>query len=453
MSFNQSSTESAIIGRTWFAKNECLRLSGSVTSSLVDSELARYYDSTDEQVQLLFDLKGAEYLDIAALLNCIAVMVQREEMGLRNFIGYPQSKKVRDFLQLWRFREAVEAAVRKPFDELILPEDKYYLSDTQTSYRGVGDGITALEYDPDWDASRATKRNFFEFTTFTSNDRSPILPDGPLAAAARMESKRWANVLIREVLREKLGHGTTRDDVARVIVYEAISNAIKHPKAQTIQTVSKFNQNKQEQISLDTNTNYHGKETNKRKSKGNLRICVWDDGEIIANTLADPLKNGKSVRVMKLPSYMSDRIFVQLRDFNGTVQNKAVYDQSEDPTTQSIEAQLLLSSLYPGISRTASDPIPATEPFEDMPDETIAPFLNWAPGMGLYSLLRTVLDQFQGDLLIRSGNHRLSIEVAHDAVRRQYNARYKCKITKYPDKFPPFKGNLLVIQLPIVGKD
>lgn len=422
-----------------------LNLGEIVTSDLVENQLAHYYDQTDERRPLRLDFSNAVYIDIAALINCIATLVQRKEKGLESIIDYPRSKKVRDFLKVWRFPEAVEEATHTEFKDFMLPEQVKYFAEEQDTYTGIGDGVAALEYDLDWDGMPMAKRNFFEFTTFSTEKCRVILPEGPLSAAPRIESRKWTGTLIREVLRKHLGSDNPKDEVARVIVYEAMSNAVRHPKASIIQTVSRF-MRKTGVSSVEEMAKSPRKIQSKvKKLKGSLRICIWDDGEFIANTLLNPLRDGKPVRAVRLPPYMCERIFVQLRSFDETVENELVLDQSKDPSPGSPEFELLVASLYPGVSRTAAESIPEVEPyFEGLNSNVLV-----APGMGLYALTRTVLDQFQGSLVIRSGNHRLAMEVAHDTYRQLYSVRYKCRITKYPQYYPTFRGNLLVIQLPI----
>ena len=63
--------------------------------------------------------------------------------------------------------------------------------------------------------------------------------------------------------------------------------------------------------------------------------------------------------------------------------------------------------------------------------------------------MRTVLDLYQGELFIRCGHHFLTIQIAHDAWRQTKRIRYKATVTKYPGYMPEFKGNLLVIMIPL----
>jgi len=444
----QEARESSLISRKTFKRSGHLIFVGTVLSDDIEDQLARFYKETDSKEPLLFDFEQAEFIDIPALVNCIATLVQRKENNLETFLGYPKAKKARDFLDVWRFAEAVNRATKTPFELFLLPEDYHYLAEQQEAYRGVGDGIDALEYNPDWNENPNTKRNFFEFTTFSSG-KHDVMQTEPLFAAPRNESKRWTGALIRQVLMKHLGSEKPKDDIARVIIYEAISNAVRHPKARIIQVVSHF---ARKAIRDDeVNTKRTSMEAEKKKIEGSLRICVWDDGDSIPSTLLNVLKAGKNVRAFRFPLYMYDAIHVRVRNFEGAKLREIVVNQSEDLTAASTEARVLLSSLYPGISRTVDDQVPAVEPYENAAPEEPNLYLDWMPGMGLYSLTKTVLDQYQGSLFIRSGNYRLLMEMAHDAYRVQFNVHYKCTITAYPEVFPGFRGNLITIKLPIKG--
>jgi hypothetical protein len=148
---------------------------------------------------------------------------------------------------------------------------------------------------------------------------------------------------------------------------------------------------------------------------------------------------------------MCDKIFVQLREFDMTHKSTYVVDESEELNADSAtEARALLASLFPGVSRAAVDNVPDVAAFEtDREQDNSAVRWEKTQGMGLYALRRIVIDQFGGNLVIRSGDYRLKMESAHDAYKTQYRVRYKCKITRYPRSYPSFNGNLLVIHLPL----
>lgn len=423
-----------------FSKDKRLLLAGVVLADNLEKELTRYYKSFSAGDPLLIDFRKATFIDIAALINCIALLVDRGEKRFNTYLAYPEDRRVRDFMKVWRFENAVEKATSIRISDMLIAEHQQFTTEPQSTYSGHGDAINKLEFDPDWDPRKATSRNFFEFVTFAAEAGYMIAPDGRFAGAPREEGKKWTRPLIKQVLEKHLPGKTTKDEVARVIIYEALSNAVRHPRARTIQVVSKFTRPSDQQ---------EGK-------NGSLRICVWDDGDGIANTLLEALNNG-TIHAFHLPSYMCDKVHVTLRNFAKSTTNKPphIVDQSERITKHNAtEARVLLASLFPGITRTVVEKVPRVQPFEekDTTQETLdnlEVILSSAPGMGLYSLTRTVLDQFRGSLFIRSGNYRLLIEMAHDTLRSQFGVRYKCKITGYEKYMPPFKGNLLSIQLPL----
>lgn len=442
-----------IFSREYFsnsAKDSILRLKRIVLPELVETQLAQFYKKTGGIKPLLFDFSKAAFIDITALAVCISTLVQRKESSLQTFLAFPESKRVRDFLKVWRFPEAVQGATKLPFEIFLLEEDHRYLVENQETFAGRGTALDALEFDADWKSEMITRRNFFEFTTFALETGDAIVADGPFASVPRKESRRWTGPLIEQVLSKHLGSNSPRDDVGRVVIYEAVSNAVRHPHAKVIQVVSKFNRKikYKETISITDESkqdNYISK-----RLEGSLGISIWDDGESIANTLQELVQQGKPIQHFKLPSYMCEKIHVLIKTFDEEKKRVLVVKQSECPTKEATEPRILLSSLFPGISRTVSESVPKPEPYVEGEEPFEEEWLFHAsPGMGLYSLVRTALDQYQGTLRIRSGHCRLWMAVAHDAYRIEHNVRYKCRITLYPESYPPFRGNLITIQLPI----
>jgi hypothetical protein len=229
-----------------------------------------------------------------------------------------------------------------------------------------------------------------------------------------------------------------------------LSNAVRHPNASFIQTVSKFDRSDDPITLLGEQNVKEGKRTlTKTQYKGHLRIYIWDDGDSIVDTLLPIIRSEKPIRGVELPSFMYDSIRLQVRDYQKKEISEATVNQGENPPPNASEELILLSSLFPGVSRTVAEQVGTVETF----DEAVAAggSVTWADkqGMGLYSLTRTALDLYQGSLFIRSGQHRLVIEMAHDAFRKAFSVSYKAKVTRYPTNFPKFKGNLLGIFLPI----
>lgn len=435
--------------RSSFHETNRLDLSKIVLADDIEKSLCKFYEIGRQKEPLLFNFYNADFIDIAALINCIATFKMRKQNDLLTFIGYPRSKSVRDFLSIWKFFDAVTDATGVNIKDWLIQEDHHYIHEIQTTYNGVGGGINTLEYDADWNSNVGSKRNFFEFSTFKNEQGSIITPDGEFLGTAKIESKRWDGLLIKEVLKKHLGSNKPIDDIARVIIYEAISNAIRHPRAKTIQCVSKYIGPDQKEYNLPP-SNVKQNFTKKDSIAGSFRICVWDDGDSIASTLLDIFDKDSPLTAFNLPRFMYEKMLVQIRDFYHHNLIERTFNQSEIPPFEDSELSLLLYSLSPGVTSSLARNIPQVHPFENQQTKGLEQYLHFAPGMGLYALQRTVLDQFQGSLFIRSGKYRLLLEIAHDSFRVQYKVRYKCKVTSYPDYYPSFTGNLIIIQLPVV---
>lgn len=429
-----------------FPSNASIRFrTGAVTADEFDSKVATYYNGRHPVANaLLLDFSETNYIDIAVLINLISLCIRRKEKRQTTYLSIPTDKKVRDFLRVWRFPEAFYEATGIRFVDVLISEDQKYRGEPQTTYTGLGGGLDALTYDRDWKEGAKGKRNFFEFNSYLIGPRQQSMFAGTVSGIPRIEGERWNNALIRQVLGTHLMRDGVTDDVARVIIYESISNAVRHPRASIILTTSVFLR-----AAKSTAKSYQGENKGEgRLFNGHLRILIWDDGESISETLAPLVRGKKPIRAYQMAPYMYDKIYLQIRDHKNKEVEKIVVDQLKDPSHDAPEELILLSSLFPGVSRTVSQRVEDVEPYSvDSKKELV----NWAykQGMGLYALTKTALDSYQGSLLIRSGDHRLLIETAHDAYRVEHGVRYKAKVTRYPAKVPTFKGNLLIIQLPI----
>ena len=123
--------------RASFQKECRLLLQGVVTADTVEGRLARYYKRTSGRWPLLFDFTNAEYVEVAALGNVIAYVMDRREKSLLTFLAYPRSKAIRDFFTVWRFPDALSQATGMPFTEFLLAEDQLYLEEEQSTYDGI----------------------------------------------------------------------------------------------------------------------------------------------------------------------------------------------------------------------------------------------------------------------------------------------------------------------------
>ncbi len=190
--------------RAQIAPPQRLELRKDVLSDDVEKALSRFYGTGTETELLLIDFQEASFVEIAALLNCMATIVDRAERKLETKLGLPKNQGVLDFLRVWRFFEALQDATGTRYHEYILEEDRALLDSPQKTYTGIGGGLELLEYDPDWTECRTTQRNFFEFTTFSQEPGKPIVPDSRFSTMPRHIAGRWTGALIQQVLQHHL---------------------------------------------------------------------------------------------------------------------------------------------------------------------------------------------------------------------------------------------------------
>lgn len=457
--------------RSDFDDRRVLHMEGLVLADQFEDALLDFHCRNKEpETALLVDFSDSTYIDVAALTNFTAAFLASRSRSQTLYVAVPRDKRLRDFLRVWRFPEAFQETTKVPFSQILVIEDRQYLGEAQTTYRGLGTPIERLEYNRDWRDGHPGRRNFFEFVTYRvgeSSEPGQIHPE----SIPRVEGRRWNNVLILQVLKTHLStEDHSGNEISRVAVYESLSNAIRHPQATVVQAVSKFDPLEKRSAKsvkpmlpakpAEPATNHPSPSLTSSVSNepvpGTLRICVWDDGLSIIDTLKPLVAAGKTIRASTWPVYLHESIrFKSLRlnmayfDSPGQVDKWNVVEDrivstSENPDKDADEALILLTSFFPGVSRTASESATSVEPFGESDSKSS---LADSPGMGLFALLKTVIDTFKGVIFIRTGRHKFSIEFSK--FRDHRTARYLCEIKEYPSELPEFKGNLLVLNIPV----
>jgi hypothetical protein len=176
---------------------------------------------------LHLDLSGCQFIELVALLHLVALTAGRTRRGFTTEFALPKSKDVRDFMRVWEFPNAIRDATGLPLSKLVMKED--------LAYFGENSEFAALRYAQfygyEGGLQRMLSTKFFAITSFLT-----ALPSQPRFALA--ESSRWQETLVRSVLSRYL-HGPD-NYVASRVVFEAATNAVRHPGASIIQTASSF---------------------------------------------------------------------------------------------------------------------------------------------------------------------------------------------------------------------
>lgn len=348
-------------------------------------------------------LRDVSFIDPIALLYLYAVLVRRAALGLNTELALPRSKAVRDFLRAWRFAEALTASTGVPFRKLVSPSDHNYFGEKQTHY---------LE------AKAASLEEYLAAKRFFGLMTRPIESSARRGRLVEREWSRWRTPLILRVLNRHLrGEGR---DVARVVIYELLTNAVQHPGA----------------ASVTVGSSVYGSVARGRRQDRAFAVSVWDDGVGIAETLREAMVVG-SIRAGD-PATV-DRFTLKPV---GWEPREPVYESTWTPDGEASDAELLLASLFQGISQKAirTDIEPIAMPGEEDRAAQL--------GDGLHALYRTVVNDFGGSLALRSGPLFMNVK----AGKNGDPTSYAVKLCRYAD-WPSFQGNMITARIPVVPED
>jgi hypothetical protein len=386
-----------------------LTLPKAVTVDLVDRRLAELYDDADYmwETPLVIDLTAASFIDVTALLHILAVVAERKSAELETAIAIPESQKARDFLRAWDFPIAIAAATGQPFWRLVTDGSREYFGERQVYYTGRRRSVEPRRPES---YQLLLRRRFFGFLTYA-------LGRGRNAAAiVEDEWSRWQGPLVLGVLNRHLaGPGA---DVARVVIYELLANAIQHPSASQVTLVSRAT----------------GIDADDRRTDGQLTVSLWDDGTCIADTLRACTIAGDPIRISE--PVVADVFAIKPV---GWTTDHPIVPISWTPNAEASDEELLLASVFPGITQKAArqtQTIPALQPKQ----------ADMQSGYGLHALYKSVIDTFGGSVSMRSGALFMNLGRNTDRATRSM-AGYRAKIVRMSGR--PFPGNMITVRMPI----
>jgi hypothetical protein len=379
---------------------------GSLPVIVLDQAFVNCAAEPDQM--LVIDLRGVTYIEPVALLYLLSVLAARLKLADNTRLRLPTSHRVRDFLRAWSFPAAVRITTGVPFARLA-DEDLHYFGEAQRYYLvapdadgATGDVLAHLE-----------SRRFFGLMPYrihVNTDATRALED---------EWSRWRTPLILQVLARFIRG--PQEDVARVLIYELLANAIQHPEATTATVVSSIGRRRVNAGTDDTH----------------FTLAVWDDGKSITDTLRQCLTEIGTVRVAN--ARVDDTFDVRA---SGWTSAFASLRASWTPPRDTSDEELLLSSLFSGISqKVASVSLPTASlslPHGDWPEVSQAS----DAGNGLSSLYKSVVDDFRGTLSIRTGRSFLHLK------RHKGSPSYSVKIVRYDDSHP-LHGNFVTVRIPL----
>lgn len=381
-----------------------LRDHGSTSSfaRVADACLSRWHahlaePDTDDPTGV--DLRDADALNLEIMLLALATIAERARDQLPVHLRLPVTRRGRDRLRRWRFQETCEAAAGSSLRRLVAPADRHWFNEGSANGNGASVDSELARF-----ALELERHCLLALASYRLGE------PGALTRMIRCEWSRWRHPLVLQLLNDH-AHGFG-PDVARVLVHELLANAIQHPDA-SLAVVG---------ASLEDPAG----------SNPVLLIGLWDDGKSLIETLGEHAARGLRARPA---AEVADVFYVRA---DGWTARQERIPADWDPCDATDEAELLIASLLPGISRKPHVDTVAV----DRPEP-----VEWEQhvGFGLHALYRYTVDVFRGALSIRTGSYLLELAAAtEDRGEKAYDV-----YVRHCTDSPPLLGTIVTLHLPL----
>ena len=400
-----------------------MKLPVSCTIKAFDDELLQL-SSEDFSSDLTLDMTATGFIEVSCMLHLISFLTQRVKIGYKTSIKLPRSRKVRDFLRVWRF----DAALQRSTDGMRLS----HLCRDEESKTYFGEGSQYYQKARTTVESQLLRTRFFSITAMDIRTFDSEQDKNHNMRLVEDEASRWKENLIQTFLSLNLDKNKPASYLPSNIIYEAMTNSVRHPKADLLLATS---------FSDDT----YGGENNEKRL---LTISFWDNGASIYKTLNDAMDRSNDVRSAVTPEeHITYDVDYVIKSSTSPENERSPFSENNRPQYELVssdsdlalirhEHQYFMACLFPGVSSDLQrkKDIPRPEEF------------TTRPGWGLQVLLNTVCEIFDGTIVFRTGNILAEINRNEDDT----NASYKVCITIYYG-IPRFLGNLTTVRLPLEG--
>lgn len=388
-------------------KSESIALGGDLSIDSLDRLIgSRKLETTSDRIELV--MSEATWIEVDALLYLLAYLDYWHKASKDLHISLPSNPRQRNFLRRWGFFEGIADITGLSTTDYLNTQDTTQLDAdiAEDPYPYFGISVNQDQRDE----PRLSAR-FFAIQHI--RPRSDLVEDADariLRQHAIREADRWKDRHVQAVLRRALKGDPTR--VATHVVYELVANALWHPGATQILTVS--------EQPLDQSV---------------LRLAVWDNGDAIPRTLRTALRRTGTINAHRVPHFRTFYNFTLERGASSGP-TTVVDSDSFAITKKSSDLDFMLASLFPGVTSKPSRPTQGVATHSDL------------PGMGLFVASNTAVRDYGGTLTVRSANGMLRVtEGTASADRRRV---FDVTGTVRPGN-TFFPGNLLSIELPLAS--
>jgi len=399
--------------------------------------------------KLVFDFSDSVFIEIATLQLVTSHVRRRHSLGHITKLRLPSGDKglyARHFLRRWKYAEIFSEIFGKknPFRTFVDTADHKYFSGSPTGGDPGDPYAGAVVRHEDRYGERAYRietYRFFGFKTWL------LSQDVDKRRFVEEEKKRWRNAdpLIIETLNRRLKtppaarsstteHSSVNNEklVVGRIVFQAITNALRHPRASVLQASSHM----AERLASEP-------ETTTKKTDTFFTLVYWDDGESMYATLRKALTSNLPINH---PTSLKATYLLDSSKYSDSNRQPQVVSSSEIPTSQSSDKELLISTIFPGVTCDVKD----SERLASVGFEEDDPILA-VPGHGLFVLVQTAVELFGGSVAFRTGNFFMNISALTEWEWRQQKLSgpkppYKIKTDRSE---PAFLGNMVTVRLPL----
>lgn len=391
----------------------------------IEEVLDEFYHTPPESDTINIDMSDVAYITTPCMIYLIAFTDRLFKQNIKVKYFLPTNVSIRNIMRTWRFPVVLKEVTGVGFSSIVHHDDLKYFGENSLS----GD-IYAKFVNNDEGLEELIKKDFFSITSI------PFVDDNDKANAIDGQYGKWSSSIVKSILKRHLsGYDNNNENlIPNRIIYECLTNAARHANSRKLITGSFFD-----------------------KRGGMLTITYWDNDKTIVDTLRETLNEKEYVRSKKTSSEnnFNNIHFTFDAKFENADGNKNEYFHSDvDPTKQSSNVELLISSFYPGISR---DPDGILK-FQGNPNLANESKVLKGPGMGLTTLLNATIDLLGGSIAVRTGSFFANIRKHSkrelealppiETIQRHQTV-YRIKIKEYKPYFPPFEGNMITIRIPL----
>ena len=429
----------------------CITFPQSAVVGKADKLIEAFYASNPvEPAKLVFDFSKSSFIEIATLQLITSHIVRRNSLGHITKFRLPSGDKgldARHFLRRWKYAAIFSEIFGKnnPFREFVDTADHKYFSGSPTG-GDSGDpyaGAVVRHEDRHGEITyRIEAYRFFGFKTWL------LSQDVDKRRFVEEEKMRWRNAdpLIIETLNRRLktlpaAKLSTEDSsvngeklVMGRIVFQAITNALRHPRASILQASSHMGD--RPIPAAETPTGF-------ARTDNFFTLVYWDDGESMYATLRKALSANLPINH---PTSLKATYLVDPRKPSAMNRQPRIVSSLEIPTNESSDKELLISTIFPGVTCDAND----SQRLASLGLEDDDPKLA-LPGHGLFVLVQTAVAIFGGSVAFRTGNFFMNVSALTEREWHHQNLpgpkpTYKIKTDRSE---PAFWGNIVTVRLPL----